>query len=391
MPRSRAGGRSDRLIIDGKPLVDDHFSGVGNYTMQLLQALDRRLGSTETLDVRLAVPAERRVRLDRYRFRHIRPLSMPISFGLFRKLVEQDRLPPMDLLLGRGVYFFPDFAKWPLRRSRSITAVHDLCFVQVPEMVHEANGEFLRREVAKAVRESDAVTALTRTMADEIVEVYQVSASKVHVVSCAVDARHFYRRSEREIAEVTHRHGIFGDYIVSVGNFEPRKNHLRLIDAFRSLPDSLANQFTLVLVGAGAWKEEQVRDRIDEAIADGRRVLMLQNEVSFEDLPAVYSGATASAYVSVYEGFGMPPLESMACGTPVVAGNRSVLPEVVGDAALQVDPNDTSAIADGLTRILGDAALREQLVASGASNVARYDWDLAAAALVDIVRTVGRP
>lgn len=377
-----------RLVIDGKPLVDDHFSGVGNYTMHLLGALDRLLEERDDLDARLAVPSARRNRLPRYHFRRIRPLGIPIAHTTFRKMVEHDRLPAMDLLLGRGVYFFPDFAKWPLRRSPAITAVHDLCFVQVPEMVHEANGAFLRRVVARSVAESDAVTALTRTMADEIVDVYGIDESKVHVVSCAVDTRHFYRRSDDEIARVTRRHGIFGDYVVAVGNFEPRKNHLRLIDAFRALPDGVADRYTLVLVGAGAWKEREIIERIELAVSEGRRVMMLQNSVGYEDLPAIYSGATASAYVSVYEGFGMPPIESMACGTPVVAGNASVLPEVTGTAAVQVDPFDTDAIATGLAEILTDADGRAALVAAGRANVARFDWTDAARVLVDIVDDV---
>ncbi len=386
--RHRSG--RTRVVIDGKPLVDDHFSGVGNYTMHLLGALDRLLDERDDLDVRLAVPTARRNRLPAYHFRRIRPLGMPIAHSTFRRMVERDRLPPMDLLLGRAVYFFPDFAKWPLRHSPSITAVHDLCFVQVPEMVHEANGAFLRRVVARSVAESDAVTALTRTMADEIIDVYDVPSDRVHVVSCAVDERHFYRRSATEIDEVTRRHGIFGDYIVAVGNFEPRKNHLRLIDAFRALPDEVANRFTLVLVGAGAWKEAEIIERIDLAVSEGRRVTMLQNSVGYADLPAIYSGATMSAYVSVYEGFGMPPLESMACGTPVLAGNASVLPEVTGSAAVAVDPFATEDITRGMLELAGDDELRGALVRAGHDNVDRFDWEDAARVLIGIIDEVAR-
>lgn len=380
-----------RLVIDGKPLVDDHFSGVGNYTMHLLGALDRLLMDRDDLDVRLAIPSARRSRLERYHFSQIRPLGIPIAHGTFRRMVERDRLPPMDLILGSGVYFFPDFAKWPLRRSPAITAVHDLCFVQVPEMVHEANGEFLRRAVADSVNSSQVVTALTQTMADEIVDVYGIDPACVRVVSCAVDSRHFYRRSAGEIAKVTRRHGIFGDYVVAVGNFEPRKNHLRLIDAFRALPDEVADRYTLVLVGAGAWKEEQIVERIDLAVSEGRRVLMLHNTVNYDDLPAIYSGATASAYVSVYEGFGMPPLESMACGTPVLAGDASVLPEVTGAAAESVDPTDVNAIARGLERLLTDPTRRDALVRAGRDNVERFDWVDAAEVLLEAVTELGRP
>lgn len=381
--------RPIRLVVDGKPLIDDHFSGVGHYTMGVLQALDDLLDDEPDIDVRVAVAVRRIPKLAQYRFRNIRPLPIPLTLTAYRRLLVAGKLPPMDLLLGRGTYFFPDFVRWPLARSRSITAVHDLCFEKVPHMVDEANGRFLRAGVAAAVADSDRVTALTYTMADEIAEQYAVPRTKVQVVGCAANTRHFYRRSDREIHDVTRRHGVFGEYVLSVGNIEPRKNQVRLIEAFCALPDDLAERFTLVLVGAGAWKEQGIRDRIDVALAAGRKIILLLNQVTDEDLPALYSGATASAYVSVYEGFGMPPLESMAVGTPVVASNVSVIPEVVGDAAIGVDPTDPASITAGLETILRlDGPDRELLVERGRQNVARYRWDDAARSLLATVRSV---
>lgn len=377
-----------RVIIDGKPLIDDHFSGVGHYTMGLLQALDDLLDREPDLDVHLAVPVKRVARLNQYRFRNLRPLAMPTTLTLFRRAMVAGRLPKMDLLLGKAVYFFPDFVRWPLARSRSITAVHDLCFEKVPHMVDEANGEFLRREVRNSVERSDLVTALTYSMADEIADQYEVARDKVKVVGCAADTRHFYRRSDREVAEVKSRYGVFGDYVIAVGNIEPRKNQTRLIDAFCDLPDDLDAQTTLVLVGAGAWKEGEIRDRIERALSKGHKVRLLLGQVSDADLPALYTGARASAYVSVYEGFGMPPLESMACRTPVVASNASVVPEVVGNAAVLVDPNDQASMTAGLEQVLRlGPEERDDLVQRGLDNVARYRWDDAARSLLDAIRT----
>ena len=129
---------------------------------------------------------------------------------------------------------------------------------------------------------------------------------------------------------------------MTVGNIEPRKNQIRLIDAFCSLPRALADRYTLVLVGAGAWNERAIHARVDEALASGHKVMALLSTVSDRDLPALYSGASASAYTSIYEGFGMPPLEAMACQTPVLTGDRSTMPEVAGGAAILVDVTDTA-------------------------------------------------
>jgi glycosyltransferase involved in cell wall biosynthesis len=382
-----AGAASDpvRLVIDGKPLVAPHFSGVGNYTQHLLQALDARIGERGDIDARLAVPFGTASIARSYGFSRIRTLRMPATFAQFQRLQQAGRVPPMDLILGRAVYFFPDFSRWPLARSRCITAVHDLCFEAVPDMVDEANGAYLRTAVRESATTSDLVTALTHGMQEEIVKFYGLDEARVRVVSCAADEKRFYRRSDGEIARVKHQLGIFGDYLVAVGNLEPRKNQAALIRAFTRVDPTVSDRFTLVIAGAGAWRDAETREAADAAIAAGHKVRLLIGEVVARDLPALYSGATASVYVSWYEGFGMPPVESMATGTPVIAGNRSVLPEVTGDAALLVDPGDEAAIADALQRICTDAALRADLTARGYENITRYRWETAADALAECV------
>lgn len=374
-----------RLIIDGKPLVAPHFSGVGNYTLQLLQALDARIAARGDIDARLAVPFGTASIARGYGFDRIRLMRIPATFTQFQRLQQAGRVPPMDLILGRGVYFFPDFSRWPLARSRCITAVHDLCFETVPDMVDEANGAYLRRAVRTSATTSDLVTALTHGMRDEITEFYGLAPDQVRVVGCGADEQRFYRRSEAEIAQVKRRLGIFGDYVVAVGNLEPRKNQARLIRAFARLEPEIADRYTLVIAGAGAWRDEEVRDAEADALASGHRVKVLIGRVLARDLPALYSGATASAYVSWYEGFGMPPIESMSTGTPVIVSNASVLPEVTGDAALAVDPGDEAAIAAALRRMCTEPDLRASLRDKGYRNITRYRWEDAADALAGCV------
>lgn len=379
-----------RIVVDGQALIDDHFSGVGQYAAGVLGGLDDLLAERDDLDVRLAVPVKRMVRLERFGFRHLRPLPIPVTLSFQRRLVVTGRVPPMDRLLGRGTYFFPNFSRWPLARSAAVTAVHDLSFEKLPEFADADNAKFLRRVVREAVTTSDRVTALTATTADEIAEHYGVDRGRIDVVGCAVDRLRFYRRSEREIAEVTRALGIHGDYVLSVGNIEPRKNQVRLIDAFCALPEAVGRDLTLVLVGAGAWREDEIRGRTADALAAGRRVQVLLGRVTDDQLPALYSGARCSAYVSVYEGFGMPPLESMACGTPVVSSTASVMPEVAGGAARLVDVENTAAITAGLVDVLTlSDAERAAMVGRGRANVDRYDWRDSATALVRSLTLAG--
>ena len=385
----RSHRKPTRLVIDGKVLVEDHFSGIGHYAMSLLQALDVVLADEPDLDVRLAVPFRRIGRLAPFGLRRIRPLPIYLPWAQFRRMVEEQKLPPMDRFLGRGVYFFPNYVRWPLASAKSITAIHDLSFEKVADSVDGPNAVYLRREVRNSVDRSDLLTALTETMADEIAEHYAVDRECIRVVGCAADTLRFYQRSDREIGEVTERHGIFGPYVLAVGNIEPRKNQIRLIDAFCALPRHLADGHTLVLVGAGAWKESEIRARVEVAHQAGFKVKLLLGTVADADLPALYSGATCSVYVSVYEGFGMPPLESMACQTPVITSNVSVMPEVAGGAAVLVDPTQTGAITGALEHVLTlDDAERAELVALGLANADRYDWADAARALLAAVRSL---
>lgn len=383
MERRGTTRRRPRLVIDGQVLVEDHFSGVGQYAAGVLRALDGLLFDEIEVDARLAVPFKRIERLGRFGFRHLRPLPIPTPLSIQRKLIVAGRMPPMDLVLGPGTYFFPNFWRWPLLRSPSVTAVHDISFEVLPQFADADNGAFLRREVRNSVTRSDRVTALTATTADEIARHYDADRGRIDVVGCAVDRTRFYRRSAAEVARVTRQHGIYGDYVIAVGNIEPRKNQVRLIEAFRALPPDVGGDLTLVLAGAGAWNEGEIRERERQAVAAGCRVRVLLGSVSDDDLPALYTGARCSAYVSLYEGFGMPPLESMACGTPVVASTASVMPEVTGGAARLVDVDAPEPITAGLADVLGlDAAARADMVAAGLANVGRYDWTDSARALV---------
>ncbi|HYI62972.1 MAG TPA: glycosyltransferase family 1 protein [Acidimicrobiales bacterium] len=385
-----ARGARHRLVIDGQALVDDHFSGVGQYASGVLRGLDELLAERSDVDARIAVPVKRIPRLAPFRFRRIRPLAVPLPLSVQRRLIVGDRLPPMDRLFGRATYFFPNFVRWPLAGSPSVTAVHDLSFEVLPQFADADNGRFLRRAVRRSVERSDRVTALTGTMADEIATHYGTPRDRIDVVGCAVDRVRFYRRSAREVAEVTRAHGIYGDYVLSVGNIEPRKNQVRLIDAFCALPREVAGDLTLVLVGAGAWREHEIRARAQEAIDAGHRVKVLLGCVEDRHLAALYSGARCSAYVSVYEGFGMPPLESMACQTPVVVSDASVMPEVAGGAARLVDVSAPEPIAEGLRAVLEmDDGARAAMVERGLANVDRYDWRDSAQVLLGSLATAG--
>jgi alpha-1,3-rhamnosyl/mannosyltransferase len=270
----------------------------------------------------------------------------------------------IDMLLGKGAYYFPSFLSWPLAVSNAVTVIHDVTFLAVPECVEKGNREYLQRVVPRVVKKSSHIIAVSEFSKSEIIKYYGTDPSKISVASPSVDRRHFYKRSAEEIHSVKARYDIFSEnYILSVGNIEPRKNYERLIEAYIALPRTITNKYPLVIVGAGGWNNTRLLNKIQKAKENGYRIINPKQFVRDEDMPALYSGAHCFVFVPIYEGFGMSPLEAYACGTPVIASNVASVPEAAGDAAVYVDPYDVNDIQRTL----------ENTIKTLENNPAQYD------------------
>lgn len=273
----------------------------------------------------------------------------------------------------------PDFTLPPTRPgTRTILTVHDLSFVREPTTFPSRLLTYLNKVVPRSAARSDRILADSESTRRDLLDVYNVPPEKVHVLYSGVDDR-FYPITDPILTKRTLAHyGIGGEpYIFTIGTIQPRKNYERLVEAVHRLnwPD-----LHLVIAGAKGWLESPLYQWIAQ--------LGMQERVRFlgfvpdEDLPVLYSSAQVFAFPSLYEGFGLPPLEAMACGTPIVVSNRSSLPEVVGDAGLQVDPIDVDAIADALSRVINDSMLRRNLINKGQIRVQRFSWRSAARQLL---------
>ena len=200
---------------------------------------------------------------------------------------------------------------------------------------------------------------------------------KVHVLYCGVDARFHPEKEPGEQERLRDRYSIESPYVLSVGTLQPRKNYVRLIKALANLPPV---NLQLVIAGGRGWLYEDV---LAEAEKHGDCVRVL-GFVDDADLPALLRNAALFAFPSLYEGFGLPVLEAMACGVPVVCSNASSLPEVAGDAALTIDPLDTDGLAEAMSRVLADADLRQEMIDRGLAQAARFTWEKAARQLLGL-------
>ncbi len=338
-------------------------AGIGRLTRQLFAAL---FAQDRENDYRIVYAAPARAAAEALpRQPNVRARRLPLPERWQTIVWHRARLPLWADVLAGGVEVFhsPDFALAPVLRARTVLTVHDLGFEIRPECAVPSLRRFLRRVVPRSAHRADRVLADSRATADDLIRLYGVPAERIEVVYSAADER--FRpiapeEAERLIADLA----IPRPFILSVGTLEPRKNLARLIDAFSSL--DLPHH--LVIVGARGWL-------FDETIAKlGHPRIVAPAWVDDEQLIGLYNLAELFVYPSLYEGFGLPPLEAMACGTAVAVSKTSSLPEVVGSAALTFDPEDVGEIAAALQTLATDPKLRAELVAAGMEQASRFTW-----------------
>jgi glycosyltransferase involved in cell wall biosynthesis len=307
-----------------------------------------------------------------------------------RRLWTHARLGPAARRDRPDVLFVPAHVIPLIHPPACVVTLHDLGYLAFPE-AHTARRRLelhlTTRWSLHAARRVIAISAATRS---DLVRHYGADPAKISVVHHGLSPA-FRPVDPPTIAAVRARHQLNGPYLLYVGTIQPRKNLARLIEAFAricALPETPPD-LSLAIAGRRGWLTAQIeRQATDLGINDRVRFL---GYVPDADLPALIGGALAFTFPSLYEGFGMPVLEAMACGTPVLCSNTSALPEVAGDAAILVDPHAVDAIAAGLARLVADAPLREQLRTRGLAHAAVFTWERCARATLDVLRAAAMP
>jgi len=301
-----------------------------------------------------------------------------------RRLWTVGRLSREVLIRPPDVLFVPAHSLPPLVRGRSVATIHDLGYLAFPDE-HPPATRFLRDRANRwSALRATRVVAISEATWRDLVRHYQTPPGKIDVVHHGLDPAFRPIRDRARLDAVRARYGLDQPYLIFVGTLQPRKNLERLLLAFDRVVGRAPRPLQLALVGKIGWQEERFRRALARMRAPERvRVL---GYVPDADLPTLLSGALALAFPSLYEGFGLPALEAMACGAPVLASSTSSLPEVVGDAGLLVDPLDVDAIADGLERLVSDPDLRATLTARGLQRAAGFTWERAARATLAVLR-----
>lgn len=279
--------------------------------------------------------------------------------------------PPAELPGPRGdLWHFTNYVAPPCRKPFVVT-VHDLTFVKHPEFVEPKNLKYLERFVPDTLQRAAQIIAVSEATREGLVDAFKVSRNKVTVVPHAADPRFGREQDPAATGRIAKKYGIDRDYLLTVGTLEPRKNLKTLFLAFSALRKSTKEQ--LVVVGGKGWLFEETRRMIGKLGLTDR--VILTGFVPDAEMPALFAGAKAFVFPSHYEGFGIPLLEAMTAGTPVVTSNTSSMPEVAGTAALYFDPDDDKGMRLAIERVLEDRKLRQRLVAAGHEQAARFTWE----------------
>ncbi|MBN1810833.1 MAG: glycosyltransferase family 4 protein [Anaerolineae bacterium] len=298
-----------------------------------------------------------------------KPWRMLVWLGQLTR-VGFDRLLP-----GAEIFHATEHLLLPLRSIPTVLTVHDLIFRHLPEHHKPLNRLYLNLTMPLYCRRADHIIVVSEHSKRDLISAYGIAAEKIAVVYEAA-APEFCLQSPQAVTAVRARYGLPDRYLLFVGTIEPRKNLSRLLTAFESVyAEGLVDG--LVIVGKRGWLCGDFFARLEESPV--REAVILSGYVPDDDLSAFYAGAQALVLSSVYEGFGLPVLEAMACGTPAVASNASSIPEIGGDAALYFDPLDVEAAVDAIRRLLRDGSLRDELRERGLAQAARFSWQRAAA------------
>lgn len=375
-----------RIALDYTPAYEQG-GGIGRYVRELVEALARLDDSNE---YRLFV-AGARSDLPTTPGNNFQWRPVFITPRWFARIWHRARLPlPVELFTGHiDLYHATDFVLPPVRPgTRTLLTVHDLSFVRVPETAAPSLKHYLDEVVPRSIASADHVLADSESTRADIISLYGAPPEKISVLLSGVNEC-FQPASQQDIDAMRVRYGIEGrTYIFTIGTVQPRKNYARLIHALAILRGR-GYDLHLVIAGGKGWLEDPIYAAI--------RTHHMGEYVHFigfaaeADLPALYTGSLCLAFPSLYEGFGLPILEAMACGTPTITSNISSLPEVAGDASLIIDPLDVEALADAIQRIVDDSALRQSLMQRGRLRAAEFTWQRSAQQLLDLYRQILNP
>jgi len=364
------------LGIDASRAARAHRTGTETYSLELIKELANMASTSHRLRLYTPHPPQH---TDWPDSPHVetRIIPWPRLWTHMRLAVELRQHPPDVLFVPAHV--LPLYCPVP-----AVVTVHDLGYCYYPEAHRNFDRWYLDWTTRRHTRVARHLVADSLATQQDLVNFYDADPRNIEVVYLGRDESLVPVTEANVIKQTRAKYKIEGDYLLYLGTLHPRKNLVRLVEAFHKTSTALQNgEIKLVIAGKKGWLYDTIFERVRQLGLTDR--IIFAGYVEAVDKPALLSGALAYIFPSLYEGFGLPVLEAMACGTPVLTSNISSLPEVAGEAALLVDPHSTDEIATGLTQLVTNSDLRRQLVAQGYQQIQKFSWQKAATQVFELL------
>lgn len=377
-----------RIGVNSLFLLPTGAGGTWTYLRNLMHELP---ALDESIEYLLFTNCENRGMLDTRDAPNVREIPCPVrgSSRLSRLSYMYGYLPIQARRAGIDLLFSPALTAPPRFGYASALTIHDVQHEDLPENFPPFERLIFARLFRRSARTAAQILTVSEHAKQRITAVYGVPPARITVTYEAADPIFFVRVSPETVERVRQRYGLGARYILAVGQLHPHKNLGLLLDAYATLRGTTTMPVRLALVGLPRSAGEELRERIRALGIEGE--IIMTGWVPDEDLPALYQGAAAFVMPSRYEGFGLPVLEAMASGVPVVTTTATSLPEVAGDAALLVDPDDVAGMAEALGRVLGDEGLRAELIGRGTKRARQFTWRTTAVATLAAFHRTASP
>ena len=374
-----------QVAVEIQPALEDH-TGVGWYLYELLNNIDRSeieiIGnyfnflnrhdyskSLSNLDLKY-----NKLQYVPYRIYKILTEKYNVSYNLFfRKKTD--------------IYHFTRYILPNNIKGKVILNIYDLVFEKYIETMESKNRESFKRSFYKSIKRADQIITISESSKNELVEILKVPENKIHIVQPGIDFQKFNKKNSEITKSVILKYSLPEDYILYLGTLEPRKNISSIIRAYGSLRNSDKITEKLVIAGKKGWLFSEIFDLIKSL--DLENEVILTDYVAEFDKPAIYQNAKLFVFPSLYEGFGMPILEAMAAGIPVITSNTSAMPEVAGDAAILVNPLSIEEISEAMLEVMNNDKLSNELISKGFDQCRKFTWSNSTNKLVKIYKKYG--
>jgi len=377
-----------RIAVEIQPVLEEYLTGVGEYTDNLIKRLKYHADKNDEIYL-LGMDFFRKAgRVMGYQAPNITVRTNGLMhYGIYRRLWNY--MPFIDYGRFFGVkadiFHFVNFVIPPYVKGKAVVTVYDMVYRRFPETMERANLKKLEKNLADSCARADAVITISQSSKREIIEYLGVPDEKVHIIYPGVDTDRYHSGIDRDMIDgILKKYALPDAYFLYLGTLEPRKNIETIVEAYRLYNKNHGGDIRLVIAGKKGWQYERIFEKVREYGLEQR--IIFPGYVSEEDKPGLYAGARAFLFPSLYEGFGMPPLEAMACGTPVIAAAASSLPEVMGDAGCMVEPMDTEAIAGYMHALASDREFSDSIRARGFDRAKKFSWDKSVEALFRVYR-----